>query len=208
MALANYSDLLAAVGNWLNRSDLTARIPDFIVLAEAEFNRLVRTPDMEATANVTVTSGAGSLPADCLGVKTARIAGAGKLNFISTDEFDELSAAVSPPAGNPDSYTEWGSSLHILPSGNATVAIRYFQKIPALTVSNATNWLMTRHPDLYLYATLVQSEAFGWNDERLPLWRSAVEQTISQINADGQRNKYGGLIAARSGPSQVVGARC
>lgn len=204
----NYTQLVTDLAAWLNRADLTTQIPRFIRFAEAEFNRVIRVPDMEATANVTVTSGSGSLPADCLSVKTARIAGVSKLDYISTDEFDELSSSVNPPTGNPDSYSEWGSSLHILPSGDATVAIRYFQTIPALTASNTTNWLMTRHPDLYLYAALVQAEAFGWNDERIELWRSAVEQTIAQINADGQRNKYGGLIAARSGPSQVVGARC
>lgn len=204
----NYTQLVTDLAAWLNRADLTAQIPRFIRFAEAEFNRVIRVPDMEATANVTVTSGSGSLPADCLSVKTARIAGVSKLDYISTDEFDELSSSVNQPTGNPDSYSEWGSSLHILPSGDATVAIRYFQTIPALTASNTTNWLMTRHPDLYLYAALVQAEAFGWNDERIELWRSAVEQTIAQINADGQRNKYGGLIAARSGPSQVVGARC
>lgn len=208
MALANYSDLLAAVGNWLNRSDLTARIPELITLAESEFNRLIRTPDMEATGNVAVTSGTGSLPADCLSVKTARIASVGKLDVISTDEFDELSAAAVPPNGLPRKYSQWGSSLHVLPSADATVAIRYFQKIPALTASSTTNWLMTRHPDLYLYASLVQAEAFGFNDERIGLWRSAVEQTIAQINLEGQRDKYGGLIAARSGPAQVSGARC
>ena len=38
MALVNYSDLKTSIADWLNRSDLTATIPDFITLAESGFN--------------------------------------------------------------------------------------------------------------------------------------------------------------------------
>ena len=43
MALSNYSELQSAVADWLERGDLTARIPDFIRLAEVQLNRLLRT---------------------------------------------------------------------------------------------------------------------------------------------------------------------
>src|SRR5438477_3251261 len=39
MALNSYSDLQAAIGNWLNRQDLTAAIADFITVAEAQMLR-------------------------------------------------------------------------------------------------------------------------------------------------------------------------
>ena len=53
MAISNYSELQTAVANWLDRDDLTARIPEFIALAEARFNRVLRLRSMEAkyTAN-------------------------------------------------------------------------------------------------------------------------------------------------------------
>jgi len=53
MAIGNYSELNTAVANWLNRDDLTDRIPEFIVLAEARFNRVLRIRAMEGlyTAN-------------------------------------------------------------------------------------------------------------------------------------------------------------
>ena len=38
MALANYSDLQSAVAGWLNRTDLTSQIPDFIALAESKLD--------------------------------------------------------------------------------------------------------------------------------------------------------------------------
>ena len=37
MALDNYTNLIASIADWVNRSDLTAVIPDFVTLAESEF---------------------------------------------------------------------------------------------------------------------------------------------------------------------------
>jgi hypothetical protein len=62
MALANYADLLTSVAGWLNRTDLTATIPDFIRLAETEFNRSLRTIEMEGRATATLTSDAVAVP--------------------------------------------------------------------------------------------------------------------------------------------------
>ena len=42
MAINSYSTLVTAVGNWLNRSDLTANIPYFIRLGEARIYRVLR----------------------------------------------------------------------------------------------------------------------------------------------------------------------
>jgi len=39
MALSNYTELKASVADYLNRSDLTAAIPDFISLTEAKLKR-------------------------------------------------------------------------------------------------------------------------------------------------------------------------
>ena len=47
MAITTNSELNTAVANWLSRSDLTSRIPEFIALFEAKFNRDMRVPQQE-----------------------------------------------------------------------------------------------------------------------------------------------------------------
>ena len=42
MAIGTYSELQTAVANWLDRDDLTDRIQEFIALAEARMNRILR----------------------------------------------------------------------------------------------------------------------------------------------------------------------
>ena len=49
MAINTYSTLQTAVANWLDRDDLADRVPEFISLAEATFNRVLRIRSMETT---------------------------------------------------------------------------------------------------------------------------------------------------------------
>ena len=46
MAISNYAELQTATANWLDRTDLTDRIPEFIDLAESTFNRTIRNRQM------------------------------------------------------------------------------------------------------------------------------------------------------------------
>ena len=56
MALGTYTELKDAIADWLDRSDLTARIPDFIALAEARINRELRIRPMEVRSTMVTTA--------------------------------------------------------------------------------------------------------------------------------------------------------
>lgn len=193
MALANYADLLAGVANWLDRGDLTARIPEFIRLSEAEFNRRLRTPEMEARSTATLTGDAIGVPVDFIGLRSIKIDNT-VLEYISPSEiFDD-----ERTGGQPTRYTVTDGQFFFRPaptSGN--VAIDYYASIPALTVSNTTNWLMTKHPDLYLFATCAQAEFYLVNDGRVAAWKGRVDELIAQIETASMKERYGGrrLIA-------------
>ena len=57
MSIGTFAELKTAAANWLDRSDLTDRIPEFIVLAEARFNRVLRIRDMETVSTAISTTG-------------------------------------------------------------------------------------------------------------------------------------------------------
>ncbi len=66
MALTTYTELKASIADWLNRTDLTTTIPDFISLAEAQIERTLRTRQMIVRANASFDSEYGAVPADFL----------------------------------------------------------------------------------------------------------------------------------------------
>ena len=188
MALANYADLLAGVASWLNRTDLTATIPDFIRLAETEFNRRLRTIEMEARATATLTGSAVALPTDFIGLRSIKIDKT-LLDYITPGElFDDERTGTYPVR-----YTVSDGQFFFRPApSSGTVAIDYYASIPALTVSNTTNWLMTKHPDLYLFATCAQAEFYLVNDDRVAAWKGRAEEIMAQINMATQKERYGG----------------
>ena len=64
MAISTKAELHTAVANWLNRSDLTSRIPEFIALGEAQLNRILRTRDMLTRASPPTNAQYVALPSD------------------------------------------------------------------------------------------------------------------------------------------------
>ena len=75
MAISNYTELQAAIENWLDRSDLSARVPEFIALAEAQMNRALRIRIMEGryTASTVKAQRIYALPTDYRQMRSLRI---------------------------------------------------------------------------------------------------------------------------------------
>ena len=64
MPLTTYDELKASIADFLNRSDLTNAIPDFISLAEKRLNRDIRHWRMENRATASASGRYSVLPTD------------------------------------------------------------------------------------------------------------------------------------------------
>ena len=89
MALDSYAGLKAAVGDWLNRADLAAVIPDFIAMAEAQLSRRLvmdgPVREMMGRSDAVIDSEFTALPGDFLGLRALHLAGArAPLAFTAT----------------------------------------------------------------------------------------------------------------------------
>jgi hypothetical protein len=191
MSLDSYSDLVDAVGDWLDRDDLEARAVDFIRLAEVRLNRILDDPEMEAV--VTLTGDGADLPADFGSMISIGTADGYPLSPMSNVEY----AAILPSSGVSRYYTIREGKVYYVP-GSANPTLVYRRSIPPLTEADDTNWLLERAPDVYLYGALVQAEAFLAEDDRLPLWKGAFDEAIGELRSDGAKRKWGaGPLAPR-----------
>jgi hypothetical protein len=204
MALATYSDLKASVADWLNRADLTAVIPDFIALSEARFNREMRVAQMVKVATATVSDGYFAVPADHLQTISLRLTAPnnfhGMCEFVSIQRLNELNG--DPNLTNTSRYysiVDGNFRLAPQPNGETTLELTYYGKIPALSDSNTTNWLLTKSPDLYLYASLMQAAPYLKDDERVALWATAMGQAMEAMQLEAERAQFpeGKLNATR-----------
>lgn len=194
MALTSYSELQASVADWLNRADLTAQIPDFIALAEARFNRDIRHNAMLQRDTTVATTDYVALPSDWLEHVSVAVVGDGSvknpLTYVSNEEFNRL--RLQNLTGSFRYYTIQENNLCLLPemdAGSVTLEIFYYGKIPNLSSSQTTNWLLQRAPDLYLFASLLSAEMFLQNDERLATWSAAVESVLRSLSSESERAK-------------------
>lgn len=189
MSVATYTDLLAEVPAWLRRGDLTPEIPTFIALAEAQMNRRLRTAQMLSRAQLPIASALMAVPVDFIAPRSARLVGAcgpSTLKWASEEQMDTLTDGWDFAPGQPRHYSVEGSNFRFSPdpgTGAYTVALSYYARIPALSVSNASNWLLAAHPDAYLYGALTQSAPYLRADDRFQMWGSLFTQIVADINA-------------------------
>jgi|TARA_R110002110_G_scaffold177835_3_gene382356 hypothetical protein len=199
VAITTYAQLQTATANWLDRTDLTARIPEFIELAEANFNRVIRQPDM-VTKNdsFSIAGRYTTLPTDTLEIVriVVDLTPVIVLEYLTPEEISERRISMSA-TGKPYYFTVIGGSsnqLEVVPSPDATYtsSIVYYTRIPALTDSATTNWLLTAHPDIYLFGTLVEAEPYLKNDERMPMWTSRLDKALMALRLQGERELHTG----------------
>lgn len=194
--ITTYDELMAAVGSWLKRSSLDTEIPNFIQLAEAHFNRVVRATEMEARATVAATSEFVALPDDFLAMREIHVEGSSDrpLKYVSPQELSHIE--YSGYSGNPFAYTIADNQIKLFPAPSVDnelqIEVIYIQKIPALSASNQTNWLLTSHPDIYLHGALHQAEGFFYNDQRMPIWERKCDIAIQALNESANRSRVGG----------------
>jgi hypothetical protein len=202
MALATYTDLLAAAANWLSRSDLTSRIPEFVTLAQARINRQVKIQVMETkNTSFSITGEYVNVPSDFLQVRHFYLTSTSTRRVLSGLDADGMTEYTS--SGIPSYFQVVGSQFRFSPVPDATytATLIYYAKPATLaTTSQETNSLFPACADLFLYATLLEAEAFIQDDPRLGVWKSGYDEALASINRFSTNARYGdGSLATRPG---------
>ena len=204
MALDTFAGLKATIADYLNRDDLTSIIPSFISIAEAKFNRKLRTRQMVKRANGDIETAFFSYPADWLSAKEFQLNTnpITRLEFVTEAYADELRSSRYISIGKPAYYTIVGTQLEFIPTPDTTYTaeLTYYAKIPALSDSNTSNWLLAYAPDLYLYGSLVEATPYLKDDERLATWSQMYINSLGDIEVADQRASVSStpLVRARS----------
>lgn len=199
MALNTYATLQTAIADWLNRTDLTATIPDFITLAEAEIKRRLRRSTTRTT--ITVNDEAETAPADMAELRALNFVSAQAwldrpLDICTPEMLAERRARFGGVSARPLSVAYIAGQLVFAPPPDTTYTaeIVYFTQLTPLSVSNTSNAVLVEAPDAYLYGALLQAEPYLEHDARLPVWQGKFDAAIDQLNAVRQNEEYGASL--------------
>ena len=195
MAITTYAELKTAIADFLNRDDLTSAIPNFIDLAEAQMQREIRHYKMMQRSTAPIDTRYSALPSGWLETIRFHITGAEsqRLELTSMDDMLQL-RTKDDTVGKPTHYAHIGASLEVYPTPDEayTAELLYYEKLPALSDSNTSNWLLQQAPDAYLYGSLLQSAPYLRDDARAQVWTSFYAGAVASVNNESDRARFGG----------------
>lgn len=209
MALTSYSALKSSLADWLNRDDLTSVIPDFISLAEAQLERRLPVQKMVKRATATIDTPFSALPSDFLSAKSLILTSTvpvRPLEMLSQDEMD-AKKVVYLNTGKPQYFALVGGQIEVLPHPDTgyTAELTYVATLAKLSDSNASNWVLERHPDVYLYGSLLQAAPYLRDDERVALWSPLYAQAIDDMILQNERAAFSqGRLSMKVKPTRVI----
>jgi hypothetical protein len=184
MSITTYAELQTAVLKWIARTtdaDMIAIAPDLITLFESAANRRLRVRQQETSASLTPSSGVATLPTDYLTWRRVTWTGSTNRELEYVHPSYLHAAYPTNPADSPNVFTIEGSNLTVRPSSDTALTFDYFAKIPALTTLATTNWLLTAHPDVYLFGSLAEAHGFVKDPENLGGWLGRRDQIFDEI---------------------------
>lgn len=197
MSIGTYDELKTAIADFLNREDLTSAIPTFISLAESRASRDLRHWRMEKRVATQLDVQYVTIPTDFLQPIRLQITDAptNEVAPISTAQMLQLRGDRNDRVGRPTNYALTAGGLELYPTPDLTynASLVYHARVPALSASNATNWLLTEAPDVYLYGALVHAAPYLKDDARLQIWEGLTAQGIANLNTSSSDAKFGGV---------------
>lgn len=192
MAITTYATLRTAVANFakpntsLATAETTDRIPEYVQNSRAELQRILVKAKFRKldnlTTSLTVTDGVATIPTGFQGVKSLRQNGEYKQR-ITYQPIDRIEAMDSTATGEPVHYDRVGDTLVMWPPITTTVRMRWTGSLTALSADEDTDWLITDHPDLSLYAALLEADMRLDLEEMRTKWQAAYARKLEQLLA-------------------------
>lgn len=184
-----YATLQTEIVAMMHRSDVDA--VRAIAMTEAKINRTLEDPSME----VRVTADAAeymAVPSDYLMLRRIQV-------NVSPPRFLDLyspayAASISTPSGIPKFYAIEDNELRLIPAPDSSysIEITYFMYVPALSATNTTNWLLTKHPDIYLYGGLFEASVELRDIDGAQGYKSLWTDAMSELVRLGKRQRWAG----------------
>lgn len=203
MALTNYGELKTSVADWLARSDLETRIPDFISLFEAHARREYGGKVLAAKAALTTTPNVATLNI----TQNPR-----SIVYLGHDNGDDIRQGspqeitrMVPQTSRPYLWT-WDTNsvmrLYPTPDAEYTLTLFYSQNLTGLSVDAESNYLLTNYPDIYLYGTLLQARQF-LQDEALQVYEqkfAMLEESLKKALSRAENSSGNATCWTRGAP--------
>lgn len=183
----NYTTLQSTLAEYIDRTDLTARIVEFIELAEKRIMHDLKFRGVERAGTVTLTTGTNTVtpPTRFRSVIVLEQESGTPIKYRPISFIEQYASNLTTSSGPPKYYSVFDDTIYVAPTADATytLPIKYYEEIEPLATAT-TNYFTDNAPQLLLYAALLEAAPFLHNDERLPVWQSKYTQFLQSMGVD------------------------
>lgn len=195
--ITTYAELVTALdgtSGYLHRTDLTAKIPDFIKLAESKINRKLRLllGETESTLTATIGSRLMAVPTRFgapIELWDTTNEPRTKMLFMQPDLLP-----VTTTNGASEYYTVDGAFIATENPADVayTYTLRYQTKFNLETTS--TNTILDNYPDIYVYGALLASIPFTRDYKNFDVWSALYNNAIDEAMTDSNVTRRKALL--------------
>ena len=189
-AFADHLDLRTAVVEQVGNAGIAEVFPRLLTLAEAKMNQKLRLRDQIFTMQVAGISGSIWLPPEWL--ETIGLYDAQGCEYIMQSPQRAANGSSYYSVGKDDFKTDIAGDLRL----------EYYAAIPTISDSiTATNWLLEKHPHIYLYAAGFEAAKWMRDKELASDMGGLLQQEINDACADDERARYSRARVRVKGPT-------
>ena len=197
--ITSYGTLKTEVANYLNRSDLTTDIPQFIQGAEDRIRGDDRLRKIQFRGTFNATADGDSLPSDFARFESLYHDGPtyyGPVVVTTAGELPIQKARLGMATGVPAFVAPVDGQVYWAPVPDATYALKmvYYRDIVPLSDSITTNWVIDEYPSLYLYAAMSEAMGFLKHWERAEYWDGKFDQLAEKIHLATWNEEFSGSL--------------
>lgn len=207
MSLNTYAALQTSILAYIVRSsdaDAIAMCPDWITLAEDElrikFSKIMTRHGETKDAAFALSSAYTNLPTGFIRARSILLNGNSgqELDYISPQVADR-DFGLTSIAGRPRYYTIVGTQIRVMPSPDASYTATFiYYTLPALSVSNTTNWLLTNHPKIYHVATMAEAHNYYKDYDGEVAKRNDLARLIEEMRTTDEAGNQGGNMRMKA----------
>lgn len=206
----NYDEVKQLALSYADRSDVatTSRINDFIRMAEARINRLLKTRKQTGRAYTLAEKHKDryTLPPDYIGLRTINYtlkvptggeSTVSEMLYLTPRQLTNLGETRSSAVY----YTIVDDQFQIHPKldDGYTIEIVYYRKVPTLSESAPANWMSEGHPDIYVSAIAAEISLFVKDYEAMNMWAARLAEAINELdNTDAEERWTASTLTMRT----------
>lgn len=191
--MTDKSDLITLVESYLHRSDSTLdnNIASWIDFATKRIGRDLRSQENETSLDLTPVGNPVALPADYRAMKVIQYPADGNADIALRSVPAATIARITNTGSSPALYNVSGFLLTIKPFQAKTFSLVYWSEPQALAASTDENLVLTAYPYIYLYAVLIEANAWLQDFTVRSQWLATYAGEVGATNEQSQSADVG-----------------